>query len=68
MAGGMSQPGHGRHEARVRVQRPVEPVKTNADGVQISQYLPDMAEHMDKVAVIRSMHYLAHISQMISRV
>ncbi len=37
------------------VQGRVESIATKAGGVQISQYLPQMAEHMDKVAVIRSM-------------
>ena len=38
------------------VQGPVETIKTNAHGVQVSQYVPQMGKHMDKVAVIRSMH------------
>jgi hypothetical protein len=33
----------------------VQALRTNADGVQISQYLPRMAEQMDKVAILRGM-------------
>ncbi|MEE2886880.1 MAG: DUF1501 domain-containing protein [Planctomycetota bacterium] len=37
-------------------QGPIESINTNADGVQISQYFPELAKHMDKVAVINSLH------------
>ena len=55
MSGGMThldtfdpRPGHEN-------QGPVKAIKTNADGVRISEYLPLMANHMDKVAVINSL-------------
>ncbi len=53
--GGLSQldtfdpkPGHAN-------QGPVQALPTSADGVQVSQYLPNLARHMDKVCVINSM-------------
>ena len=55
MAGGMSHLDRFDTKPGSDVQGPVESIKTKADGVQISQYLPRMADHMDKVAVIRSM-------------
>ncbi|MDA0813750.1 MAG: DUF1501 domain-containing protein [Verrucomicrobia bacterium] len=36
-------------------QGPVEAIKTKADGIQISEYLPMLAQEMDKVALIRSL-------------
>jgi hypothetical protein len=55
MNGGMShldtfdpKPGHD-------CMGPTKAIKTNADGIQISEYLPRMAGQMDKAAVIRSM-------------
>jgi uncharacterized protein (DUF1501 family) len=55
MSGGMThldtfdpKPGHEN-------QGPVNSIKTSADGVHISEYLPRLASHMDKAAVIRSM-------------
>ena len=35
-----------------------KPISTNVSGIQISELLPRMARHMDKVALIRSMHTL----------
>lgn len=35
-----------------------KPISTNVPGIQISELLPRMARHMDKMAVIRSMHTL----------
>lgn len=55
MSGGMThldtldpKPGHEN-------QGPVTSIPTKADGVRISEYLPRLASHMDKAAVIRSM-------------
>ncbi|MCB1206974.1 MAG: DUF1501 domain-containing protein, partial [Verrucomicrobiae bacterium] len=55
MSGGMThldtldpKPGHEN-------QGPVTAIRTKADGIQISEYLPRLANHMDKAAVIRSM-------------
>ena len=36
-------------------QGPIKSIRTNADGVQISQYFPELARHMDKIAVVNSM-------------
>ncbi len=33
-----------------------KPISTNVPGIQISELLPRMSKHMDKLAVIRSMH------------
>jgi hypothetical protein len=59
------KPGHDN-------QGPVKAIKTKADGVQISEYLPQLANHTDKTAIIRSMsstagahdqgNYLMHTS------
>ncbi|MCI0683256.1 MAG: DUF1501 domain-containing protein [Gemmataceae bacterium] len=35
---------------------PFRPINTNLAGLQICEYLPRMARHADKLAVIRSMH------------
>src|SRR5438105_5555692 len=32
------------------------PISTNVAGIQISELLPRIAKHMDKLAIIRSMH------------
>ncbi len=34
-----------------------KPIKTKADGVEISEHLPKMAEVMDRVTVVRSLHH-----------
>lgn len=31
-------------------------IKTNADGIQLSEYLPNLAKHADKLCIIRSMN------------
>lgn len=31
-------------------------IKTNADGIQLSEYLPNLARHADKLSIIRSMN------------
>ena len=33
-----------------------KPISTNAPGIQVSELLPRMARHMDKMAIIRTMH------------
>lgn len=55
MSGGMThmdtfdpKPGHEN-------QGPVEAIRTSAPGVQISGYLPMMAKHMDKAAIVRGL-------------
>ena len=37
-------------------QGPIESIKTNASGIAVSEYFPEMAKQMDKVAVISSMN------------
>jgi hypothetical protein len=56
MAGGMSHldtfdPHPGTEEAG-----PVKAIGTNVDGIQLSEYFPETAKHMDKLAIIRSMY------------
>ena len=56
MAGGMSHidtfdPQPGTDEGG-----PVQAIKTNADGVMISEFFPNLASQMDKLAIIRSMY------------
>jgi len=56
MAGGMSHldtfdPHPGTEEAG-----PVKAIPTNVDGIQISEFFPETAKHMDKLAIIRSMY------------
>lgn len=38
-------------------QGPVKTIKTKADGLTLSGYLPKLAEHGKKLAVVRSMHH-----------
>src|SRR5271170_2755874 len=33
-----------------------KPISTNVAGIQISEILPRLAKHMDKLAIIRSLH------------
>src|SRR5436305_8673379 len=33
-----------------------KPIATNVAGIQVSELLPKVARHMDKLAIIRSMH------------
>ena len=44
-------------------QGPVEAIASSADGILVSHQLPNLARHMDKIAVIRSMqsHQGAHV-------
>ena len=72
MGGGMThldtfdpKPGHEN-------QGPTKAIKTNVDGIQISEYLPSLANHADKLAIVRSLtstagahsqgNYLMHTS------
>lgn len=56
MAGGMSHLDTFDPKPGVEEQGPVETISTNVDGVRISEYLPNMARQMDKVAVVRSLN------------
>jgi hypothetical protein len=56
MAGGMSHidtfdPQPGTDEGG-----PIKAIGTNVDGIQISEFFPKTASHMDKLAIIRSMY------------
>jgi hypothetical protein len=56
MNGGMSHIDTFDTKPGAETQGPVESIKTSADGVQISQYLPKLADQMHNVAVINSMN------------
>lgn len=72
MGGGMSHLDTWDPKPGTETGGPTQALKTNADGVLISQYLPRMAEQMDKVALLRGMtstqgahepaNYLMHTS------
>lgn len=53
--GGISQIDSFDPKPGTDVQGPVETLKTNADGVLVSEYFPNLARQMDKVCVVRSM-------------
>lgn len=55
MQGGMSHLDTFDLKQGKEEQGPVKAIKTNADGVQISEYLPQTAEVMSEVCVINSM-------------
>ncbi|NWK55702.1 DUF1501 domain-containing protein [Verrucomicrobiaceae bacterium N1E253] len=56
MSGGMSHiDTFDVKPSKKSIQGPVSAIKTNADGIQISEYLPKTAEVMDKICIIRSM-------------
>lgn len=44
-------------DARSEVRSPHKPISSSADGIQVSEKLPDVAKVMDKVTLIRSMHH-----------
>ena len=44
-------------EAPSEVRGPYKAIKTNVPGIQISEIFPRMAQHADKFALIRSVHY-----------
>jgi len=59
MSGGMThmdtfdpKPGHEN-------QGPVEAINTNVDGIQLSEYLPMLSNHADKMAIVRGMNSTA---------
>ena len=56
LTGGLSQIDSFDTKPGADTQGPVESLKTNADGILISEYFPKMARQMDKVCLIRSMH------------
>lgn len=56
MSGGMSHLDTFDPKPGQETQGPVETINTKADGVQISEYLPKLANHMDKAAIVRSLN------------
>lgn len=56
MSGGMSHLDTFDTKPGAETQGPVESIRTSADGIMISQFLPNMARHMDKVSVVNSMN------------
>ncbi len=46
-------------DAPAEVRGPFKPIKTNADGVQISEIFPKMAKHADKFSIVRSVYHTA---------
>lgn len=56
MGGGMSHLDTFDVKPGKETQGPVEALRTNVSGVQVSQYFPEMAKQMDKVAVINSLN------------
>jgi hypothetical protein len=56
MSGGMTHLDTFDLKPGAATQGPTEALKTSADGVQISKHLPNLARHMDKVAVINSLN------------
>ena len=55
MAGGMTHLDTFDPKPGAETQGPVEAIRTKADDVMISEYLPGLASQMDKAALIRSM-------------
>jgi uncharacterized protein (DUF1501 family) len=56
MTGGMTHLDTFDLKPGAATQGPTQGIKTSADGVQISSHLPNLARHMDKVAVINSLN------------
>jgi len=56
MSGGMSHIDTLDPKPGAETQGPVEAIKTSADGIRISEYLPKLAQHMDKASLVRSLH------------
>ncbi|MGY8686781.1 MAG: DUF1501 domain-containing protein, partial [Verrucomicrobiales bacterium] len=55
MSGGMSHMDTFDPKPGTEQQGPVSAIKTSADDVMISEYLPNLARHMDKAAIVRSL-------------
>ena len=72
MSGGMSHLDTFDPKPGVETQGPTKSISTSVSGVQLAEHLPQLASHMDRVALIRSMtskqgahapgRYLAHTS------
>ncbi len=46
-------------EAPSEIRGPFKPIKTNADGIEISEIFPRMAQHGDKFSLVRSCFHTA---------
>ncbi len=46
-------------EAPAEIRGPFKPISTNADGIQISEIFPRMAQHADKFSLVRSCYHTA---------
>lgn len=55
MEGGVSQIDTFDMKPGCPTAGPFRPIKTNVPGIQVCEYLPKMAQHADKLAIIRSM-------------
>jgi hypothetical protein len=44
-------------DAPAEIRGPYKPIPTNVDGIRISEIFPRMAQHADKFALLRSVHY-----------
>lgn len=56
MSGGMSHLDTFDPKPGAETQGPVEAINTNVSDIRISEYFPEMANHMDKVAIINSLN------------
>ncbi len=58
MSGGMSHLDtfDPKPDADAEIRGNLSAIKTSADGVRISEYLPQLARHMDKAVVVNSLH------------
>ena len=58
MSGGMSHLDtfDPKPEAEAAIRGNLNAIKTKADGVRISEYLPKLAAHMDKAVIVNSLH------------
>ena len=56
MSGGMTHLDTFDLKPGAATQGPTEALKTNVDGIQISSHLPNLARHMDKIAILNSLH------------
>lgn len=55
MSGGMSHMDTFDPKPGTDEQGPVQAIDTNVDGIQVSEYLPNLARQMDKMALVRSL-------------
>jgi hypothetical protein len=46
-------------DAPAEIRGPFQPIKTNVNGIQISEIFPKMAKHADKYSLVRSVYHTA---------